>query len=90
MEDEHLLDPNDDMHLYCLHLVFMPRINRHLELWREAWNHHPMSSVSNKTPLQSWVEGRPRNEARLQEPEVYYKLCTCACRKANTAVLVHV
>ena len=26
------LDPNDDLHIFCLHFVYIPRINRHLQL----------------------------------------------------------
>ena len=35
------LDPNDDSHLWCLHLVFLPLVNRHLSSWQEAWGAAP-------------------------------------------------
>ena len=30
LESTHMVDPNCDVHLYCLHYVFIPRINDHL------------------------------------------------------------
>ena len=51
------LDPDDDVHLWCLHLVFLPLINKHLSVWRETWINHPLSSEGNKTPMQLWIEG---------------------------------
>lgn len=51
------LDPNDDSHLWCLHLVFLPLVNRHLSSWQEAWVQHPLRSERNKTPMQLWIEG---------------------------------
>ena len=36
------LDPNDEIHLFCLHFIYIPRLNRRLHLWREAWVKHPI------------------------------------------------
>lgn len=59
MEDKGLLDPNDEVHLYCLHTIFVPRINQHLNIWQGSWNSHPLSSCSNRSPVQLWIEGQP-------------------------------
>ena len=46
MKHQHLLDPIDESHLYALHYVFLPRINRALNLFEECWNnHHRIYSV---------------------------------------------
>ena len=37
LEDNSVLDPSNDVHLYCLHYVFQPRINNSLEVWRNGW-----------------------------------------------------
>ena len=57
MEDIHLLDPESDLNLFCLQYVFIPRINRHLWEWKQAWIMHPMSSEQNQTPYQLWTSG---------------------------------
>jgi len=51
------LDPNSDLHLFCLYYVFIPRINAHLEAWKVAWIKHPMRSEHNLTPEQLWTAG---------------------------------
>lgn len=54
------LDPDDEIDLFCLHFVYLPRINRHLDLWREAWIKHPMRTEHNASPQQMWVSGLQR------------------------------
>ena len=60
LEDINMLDPLNELHLFSLHFVFLPRINQHLQQWRRAWLSHPMSSENNKTPHQLWTEGIQR------------------------------
>ena len=36
LESEHGLDPDNDHHLWCLHFVFLPIINRHLITWKNS------------------------------------------------------
>lgn len=57
LEDSHLLDVSDDISLFCLHYIFIPRITRHLWEWKQAWIHHPMTSMNSKTPIQLWTQG---------------------------------
>ena len=57
MENIEMLNPSDDICLFCLHYVFIPRINQTLNAWKEAWISHPMSSVNCKTPLQLFYTG---------------------------------
>lgn len=57
LESVGILDPNNDLHLFCLHFVYLPRINRHLNSWREAWVKHPMRTEQNLSPEQLWVKG---------------------------------
>ena len=55
MESENILNPIDDIHLFCLHYVYISRINESLNVLCNAWNHHPMSSSGNATPYQMWL-----------------------------------
>ena len=49
------LDPLNIIDLFCLHYVFIPKINRSLNLFLEAWNNHPLSTESNRTPVQLYT-----------------------------------
>lgn len=57
LEVSGFLNPSNDVHLFCLHYVFMPRINKHLKTWADAWDLHPLSSEKNKSPTQLWIRG---------------------------------
>ena len=52
-----MLDPNNDLYLFCLHYVYIPRINTHLQAWKDAWIKHPMRSEHNLSPEQLWTAG---------------------------------
>ena len=57
LEQDNLLDPNDPLDLFALHYVYLPNINKRLESFIHIWNHHPLRSEENKTPLQLWTSG---------------------------------
>ena len=57
LEDCGLLNSTDDRDLFAIHYVFLPRINRQLQQFTEAWNHHPMRTQHNQSPLCVWSEG---------------------------------
>lgn len=57
MEDVGLLDPTNEIHLFCLHFVYIPRISRHLSEFSQGWNNHGLSTERNKTPIQLWISG---------------------------------
>ena len=54
MEDNMLLDPLDELHLFYLHFVFLPRINASLFEFMEQWNHHGLRTSRNQSPLAIW------------------------------------
>lgn len=57
LESVGILNSDDDIDLFCLHTVYLPRINRHLNTWREAWMKHPMRTEHNLSPEQLWIRG---------------------------------
>ena len=57
MEDIHILDSSNDIHLFCPHMAYIPLINHHLTEFVQGWNNHKLSTERNKTPLQLWVRG---------------------------------
>lgn len=52
MESTQILHPLNDVHIYCLHYVFIPRINRALLEFRQQYNHHPLRTERNLSPIQ--------------------------------------
>ena len=57
MESHQFLDPFDEVHIYALHYVYLPRIQRSVEEFILQWNNHPLSSENNKTSYLIWTEG---------------------------------
>lgn len=51
------LDPSNDVDLYCLHNIFIPRINNNFKKFIDGWNSHPLSTERNFTPNQLWISG---------------------------------
>ena len=52
-----ILDADNDIHIWCLHMVYLPMINQHLETWKASWVHHPLRTEGNKSPKQLWIGG---------------------------------
>ena len=52
-----MLNPNNEVHLYCLHRVFLPKINHTLQEFESQCNHHPMRSEHNQSPDQLFISG---------------------------------
>ena len=55
LEDNGVLDPHNCVDLYCLHLVYVPRINEALKSFQQGWNNHPLSTEFNRTPMQLYT-----------------------------------
>ncbi len=55
MEETNILDAENDIHLFALHYIYVPRINASLNTFRESWNAHPLSSMSGVSPNQLWI-----------------------------------
>ena len=68
LESNEKLDALNEVDLYCLYYVFLPRINKSFLQFQESWNNHALSSEGNKSPLQVFVEGSMNSlsEARSQ------------------------
>ncbi|XP_067259235.1 uncharacterized protein [Chanodichthys erythropterus] len=51
------LDPDQDIHIICLHYVFLSRLNWHLKEFIQMWDRHPLSTEGNRSPQQLWIAG---------------------------------
>lgn len=59
------LNPMNDLEMYCLHFIFVPRINEHLKKWQEGWNRHHIRTAGNRTPLQLYIMGLLRSNGSM-------------------------
>ena len=57
MEQEGILDVDNEIHLFVLHMVYLPRINDDLCLFTNGFNNAPMRTERNKSPNQLWMQG---------------------------------
>jgi hypothetical protein len=51
------LDVESDVDLFCLHYVYVPRINHSLNEFAVAYNNHGLRTQQCWTPLQMWTNG---------------------------------
>lgn len=57
LEQRTILDTTSELHLYCLHLVYLPLNNEAIDEFVGQWNNHPVTTESNLSPNQLWIEG---------------------------------
>ena len=57
LEDKCGLNINNDVYMFCLHYVFIPRINQSLEQWKRSWNCHKIRTEGCHSPLQLYSRG---------------------------------
>ena len=46
LEQHGLLDPLNEVHLFALHYVYMPRLNQALKTFQDGWNHHGIRTAN--------------------------------------------
>ncbi len=57
MEENEMLDPLDEEHLFALHYVFLAKINKSLEVFQSTWNNHGLRTEHGQTPQQLFMAG---------------------------------
>ena len=60
LENQHSLDSLNELNMFALHYVYLPRINRSIELFKNAWNHHSLRTMHNSSPYQLYTSGALR------------------------------
>lgn len=61
MQEQGILDSLNELHMFCLHYIYLPRIQRSVNEFREQWNNHGLSTQGGQTPLQLWHMGIVNN-----------------------------
>jgi hypothetical protein len=69
-----MLNPDDESHMWCLHYVFIPIINRHLNNWRAAYVQHSLRTEHNKTPMQLWISGLSEAWGSFRAEDLYLQV----------------
>lgn len=57
LEHHGQLDPINEHHLFALHYVYLPRINRALQQFQQARNNHGVRTAGSQTPNQLFTSG---------------------------------
>jgi len=57
LEENGSLAKDNEVDLFSLHYVFVPRIQKSFDQFQEGWNHHQISTEKNNTPYQLWLLG---------------------------------
>ncbi|KAF6721528.1 hypothetical protein FQA47_002172 [Oryzias melastigma] len=70
LEEQHLLDLSNPLHLFCCHYVFLPRLQVNLDTFRQGWDNHPLRTEKNLTPNQLLELGQEMHP--VVDPEELY------------------
>ena len=57
LEDISILNVDDEIDLATFHFLFLPVIQKQLDIFREAWAHHALRMERNRSPQQLWILG---------------------------------
>ncbi|KAF5278246.1 hypothetical protein FQR65_LT15735 [Abscondita terminalis] len=76
MESENILDENDEVDLFCVKYVYLPRIRKSVREFVLQWNNHSLSTMNARSPLQLWnssvLEGYAHEDSNYWEnPDQY-------------------
>ncbi|PKY29479.1 hypothetical protein RhiirB3_340971 [Rhizophagus irregularis] len=69
LEEQCGLDINNNVCLFCLHYIFLPRINQSLKEWKNTWNNHKISTEGNLSPIQLYTQGMIQHGYRGMEDD---------------------
>ena len=70
METDYHIDFDDQVSIFCLHYLFLPRLNEDLKQYIEIWNSHKIRTENNHTPYQLLLLHREKSAA-VEVPEDY-------------------
>ena len=73
LESQLLLDPLNDIHLFALHYVYLPRINHSLQVFTQGWNCHGIRTMNERNPMETFLMDKmhSQEEEELSHPDIY-------------------
>ena len=51
------LNSSNPVHLFCLQYVYLPRINRHLDMWKQGYIRQDIRTAGSRSPMQLYIIG---------------------------------
>lgn len=57
LERDGIVDADNEMNLWALHYMYLPKINRDLTAFTNQWNRHGLRTEGHQSPLQIFVRG---------------------------------
>lgn len=66
MEAVNALEPENEIDLFSLHCLYLPRINNSLEEFTKAWNKHPLRTEHCRSPYKIWSNSVLREEVECE------------------------
>lgn len=72
MEDLMILNTDSEVHMFCLHYVYIARLNNSLNHFLHSWNQHPLSTCRNLSPMQLWIVGLGQHSVEEQNVSHWY------------------
>lgn len=90
MEDNNMLNPDSEQDLFCLHYIYLPRIQHHLNLFREGYAHHRLRTENNMSPLQLWISGLSvlNNDDSAASDSLNYEMVSVFGSKYSELILI--
>ncbi len=79
MESQGILDPLNEVDVFCLHYCFLPIVNKAIDSFQEAWNNHKVSTEGNATPYQLYIAGMMAANAQPVMPQVSSLFSNTGC-----------
>ncbi|XP_076829288.1 uncharacterized protein LOC143475338 isoform X3 [Brachyhypopomus gauderio] len=73
LEEDGLLDLSDSLHMFCVHYVFLARLEHDLHIFTEGWDNHPLQSEGGLSPNQLWVLGHMQNSSGDSEENLQFQ-----------------
>jgi len=61
LERHGFFEPTNEIHLFSLQFIYLPMVNDSLHQLTQGWNFHGLTTASNTTPRQLWIEGMLSN-----------------------------
>lgn len=75
MEEDGILDELNEVDLYCLHYIFLPRIQCSLKEFVNIWNNHSLSTERGHSPKQLWTLSLIMQQNMQGNEEFLYPEC---------------